>query len=211
MEIADIHIPFARWCDERGIPYHRNRPDKRTTAIKGDPDFLLTWCSYCVYIECKVPGRKLSKDQEKRIAYLRKAGNKVAICYSVQDCIEAAQGVLCQSGHKNDVAGRTESQDVAYMPKSDEAIDAFFKQVVARTTAGSAYEIPVIRKPEPPTQNTIEGQKESPSEPAPLPCFIASFGGQDCVFLPTPSPAHPLACRLLRTATQYDLLNIPRR
>lgn len=209
--MTDIQIPFARWCDVRGIPFHRNRPDKRTTAIKGDPDFLLTWCSYCVYIECKVPGRKLSKDQEKRIAYLRKAGNKVAICYSLQECVEAAKGILCQSGDKNDVARRSERQNEAPIPKSDEDIAAFFKEVVTRTPAGSEYEIPVIRKPKSPTQNPVEVQKESPSEPAPLPCFIASFGGQDCVFLPTPSPAHPLACRLLRPASQYDLLNISRR
>lgn len=107
-EILDIHNPFIVWLNERGIPFHRNRPDKRTTAIKGDPDFLLTWCSYCVYIECKVPGRKLSKDQEKRIAYLRKAGNRVVIAYSLQECVEAAQGIFCQGEQKNDVVGRTE-------------------------------------------------------------------------------------------------------
>lgn len=100
-EIRDIHNPFCAWLNERGIPFHRNRPDKKTTAIKGDPDFLLTWCNYCVYIECKVPGGKLSKDQEKRIAYLRKAGNPVKIAYSLQDCIEAAKNIFRLAGCEN--------------------------------------------------------------------------------------------------------------
>lgn len=63
-EICDIHNPFIVWLNERGIPFHRNRPDKPTTAIKGDPDFLLTWCSYCVYIECKVPREWIIKRSE---------------------------------------------------------------------------------------------------------------------------------------------------
>jgi hypothetical protein len=94
-EIADIHLPFIAWLDKLGIPYHRNRPDKRTTATAGDPDFLVTWMSHCVYIECKVPGNHASVAQQARVVYLRKAGNKVVIAYSLEMCIEACKDILC--------------------------------------------------------------------------------------------------------------------
>lgn len=90
-EIRDIHEPFATWLNWKGIPFHRNRPDKKTTAIVGDPDFLITLKNRCLYIECKIPGEHLSEEQEKRILYLREAGNTVLICYSLEMCIEAVQ------------------------------------------------------------------------------------------------------------------------
>lgn len=204
-EIRDIHQPFCRWLTERGIPFHRNRPDKKTTAIKGDPDFLLTWCSYCVYIECKVPGGKLSKDQEKRIAYLRKAGNPVKIAYSLQDCIEAAQGILCHGEQKNAVAGRPERSECPLdneraaeliaaatnkRPKSKKEVAAFFKEVATRTPQGTAYEIPVVRKPD---QNL----------------WIASMGGVEFVFSGDSLPGG-LATKL-RRAKPEDFLSIPRK
>ncbi len=88
-EIRDIHDPLCRWLDKNRIPFHRNRPDKKTTAIKGDPDFLCTLANRCIYVECKVPGKKPSEDQEKRIAYLRRAGNTVRIAYSCEEAIAA--------------------------------------------------------------------------------------------------------------------------
>lgn len=106
LEIRDIHEPFIAWLNKAGIPFHRNRPDKKTTATQGDPDFLVTWMSHCVYIECKVPGRKgLSKAQEKRIAYIRAAGNKVVIAYSLEMCIEACKDILCVKDLSGGVEG----------------------------------------------------------------------------------------------------------
>lgn len=90
-EIRDIHEPFAAWLNKRGIPYHRNRPDKKTTATVGDPDFLITWNGRCLYIECKVPGKTLSPAQGKRVAYLRAAGNAVQVAYSLMMCISAVE------------------------------------------------------------------------------------------------------------------------
>lgn len=123
-EIKDIHNPFKAWLDKNHIPYHRNRPDKKTTAIKGDPDFLCTLANRCIYIECKVPGKKPSKDQEKRIAYLRQAGNTVKIAHSVEDCIYAVETWL---GVVNAAGEAPESVAVASDPertKSDEASGA---------------------------------------------------------------------------------------
>lgn len=88
-EIQDIHEPFIAWLNNAGIPFHRNRSDKKTTATTGDPDFLITWNGRCLYIECKVPGKTLSPAQEKRVKYLREAGNKVVIAYSLEMCILA--------------------------------------------------------------------------------------------------------------------------
>lgn len=90
-EISDIHEPFVAWLDRMRIPFHRNRPDKKTTAIVGDPDFLITLKDRCLYIECKVPGEHPSENQWERILYLRAAGNTVLIRYSLETCIEAVQ------------------------------------------------------------------------------------------------------------------------
>lgn len=189
-EIRDIHNPFRAWLDQRGIPFHRNRPDKKTTAIKGDPDFLLTWCSYCVYIECKVPGGKLSEDQEKRIAYLRKAGNKVIIAHSLQDCMEAAQSILCREQQEK---ASTEPHE----PVSGHS-DGKRKP---------KFESRFGEKEEQPESVDRKGQMEAKAESAPKP-YIADWGGKPCVFEPSP---HAWSGRFLRLATQSDLLHIPRR
>lgn len=93
-EIQDIHLPLIAWLNKEGIPFHRNRPDKKTTAVKGDPDFLLTLAGRCLYIECKIPGGKPTAIQEERIAYLRKAGNSVRIVYSFGEAVLAIQAWL---------------------------------------------------------------------------------------------------------------------
>lgn len=110
-EIADLHIPFMAYCNKIGLPFHRARSDKKSTIAAGEPDFLCVWCSHAVYIECKVPGGKLSEAQEKRIAFLRKAGNKIVIAYSLQDCVEAVKDILCHGQSENAVQPIVESSD----------------------------------------------------------------------------------------------------
>lgn len=90
-EIQDIHLPLIAWLNKEGIPFHRNRPDKKTTALRGDPDFLLTFCNRCLYLEAKTDTGKLSIHQKDRIAYLKSAGNRVDIVYSVEEAIAAVQ------------------------------------------------------------------------------------------------------------------------
>lgn len=119
-EIRDIHEPFIAWLRKLEIPYHRNRPDKRTTAVEGDPDFLVSWMQHCLYIECKVPGKKLSPKQEERIAYVRRAGNKVVIAYSLEECIEATKNVLCVG--KTDLSGGVEPKQGEQFRNPPEAV-----------------------------------------------------------------------------------------
>lgn len=138
-EIKDIHQPFVAWLDKNAIPFHRNRPDKKTTAIKGDPDFLCTLANRCLYIECKVPGGKLSKDQEKRITYLRRAGNTVKIAHSVEECIQAVRTWL---GVKNAAGGQPERKAVPSdpeRPKSDQAVRASSKNLFVGRFGASDY------------------------------------------------------------------------
>lgn len=138
-EIRDIHGPFKAWLDKNRIPFHRNRPDKKTTAIKGDPDFLCTLANRCLYIECKVPGKKLSEDQEKRIAYLRQAGNAVRIVFS---CEEAIQAVSEHFGVVNAAGGQPERRAVPSDPertKSDEAVGASSQNLFVGRFGASDY------------------------------------------------------------------------
>src|SRR5262245_25826294 len=86
-----IHQGFSHWLKSEGIPFLHNRTDKKSHMTKGDPDYCLTLAQRCCFIEIKVPGNKLSPDQEQRIAYLRSKGNKVVVVYSLEEAITAVQ------------------------------------------------------------------------------------------------------------------------
>lgn len=95
MKEAQLHQALMAWLDKHRVPYRHDRTDKRTVTTVGEPDFLITYMSRCLYIECKVGKNKLSPEQEKRIAYLRGAGNKVVVAYSLEECIDACHNILC--------------------------------------------------------------------------------------------------------------------
>jgi hypothetical protein len=92
---SQLHQAFSHWLDSRGVPYVHSRTDRRTTTAKGDPDYYIFWCSKVLGIEIKVGRNKLSGEQEKRIAYLRRSGNKVVVAYSLEECIDACHNILC--------------------------------------------------------------------------------------------------------------------
>lgn len=196
-EIREIHNPFKAWLDERGIPFHRNRPDKKTTAIKGDPDFLLTWCNYCVYIECKVPGRKLSKDQGKRIAYLRKAGNKVVIAYSLEDCIEAAKDIFRRAGWEK-LTG--EPPERSECPLDNERA----AELIAEATVGIGDILSgrTMRKPKLECADTLCSQHSKT-------LWIGTLFGTDYVFRGDFTAGS--TAEKLRRATPQDIRDLPRK
>lgn len=103
-EVELIHNPFKAWLNARWIPFRYDRPDKKTRTTRGEPDFLITWMGRCLHIEAKIPPNKLSPAQEARIAFIRKSGNRVEVCHSVEECIEATKTILCDS---DALAGRT--------------------------------------------------------------------------------------------------------
>lgn len=97
MTESQIQDAFARWLDARKIPYHRHRMDKRTSGKVGDPDFIICWMGHVLYVEVKTPTGELSLKQEERIDHIRASGNRVEICRSVEECIEAVKGILCSN------------------------------------------------------------------------------------------------------------------
>lgn len=88
---SQTHQAFSHWLDSEKIPYIHSRTDKRNHTTKGDPDYLVAQAGKCIFLELKVPGGKLSPGQVERIAYLRRAGNRVEVCYSLEACIESVK------------------------------------------------------------------------------------------------------------------------
>lgn len=95
MKEAQLHQAFSAWLNKHELPYIHSRTDRRTSTALGDPDYLVAFMGHCLFLELKVGKNKLSPVQEKRIAYIRKSGNKVAICYTLEACIEAVLNILC--------------------------------------------------------------------------------------------------------------------
>lgn len=87
-EIETLHVPFARFLDDEGIPYSRARSDRESTIALGEPDFSLKYNDRCLHIEFKTKAGKLSPAQVKRIAYLRGAGNTVLILRDLELAVE---------------------------------------------------------------------------------------------------------------------------
>lgn len=63
----------------------RSRTDKATTNRIGTPDFVIFFKSVCVGIEVKRPGKKPTTEQLGELAWMRKAGAKTLVAYSVDD------------------------------------------------------------------------------------------------------------------------------
>ena len=90
-EITTLHVPFAKWLTEEGIPFIRARSDRESTIAEGHPDFTLTLANRCLCIEFKTKEGALSKEQKDRIAVLEKAGNYVHVLRDLGIAIETVQ------------------------------------------------------------------------------------------------------------------------
>ncbi len=105
----EVHQKFSAWLNARWIPFIHSRTDRRTSTQRGDPDFLIAWMGHCLFIEVKVDKNKLSPIQESRIAYIRKSGNRVEVCHSVEECIEATKTILCENVFIRDPRARLDA------------------------------------------------------------------------------------------------------
>jgi hypothetical protein len=61
----DEQKAFARWCLSRGYTYIWHATHQKSTATKGTPDFIVTAHGEDYFIEFKLPGASLSKDQQE--------------------------------------------------------------------------------------------------------------------------------------------------
>jgi hypothetical protein len=103
MTERQIHDQFIAWLRKNEVPYSHHRMDSKSGIQKGWPDFTVLWMSRVVCIEVKTSKGRVSKDQERVIAFIRKSGNRVEICRSCEECVEAVKNILCES--KLDVGG----------------------------------------------------------------------------------------------------------
>jgi len=84
-----MHDQYAQDCNRRGIPYIHPSMARPSTIAVGHPDYTLL--RRTLSIEFKVPGCRLSPEQQKRIKYLEAAQNTVVVAHSLEEAIEATK------------------------------------------------------------------------------------------------------------------------
>ena len=97
-EIEDIHIPFLAWLHELDIPLVYHRPDRKSGIQTGWPDFTVAYARRVVFIEAKTPEGRLSEVQRNVHKFIRKAGNIVVVCRSLEECKEAVREFVLWDG-----------------------------------------------------------------------------------------------------------------
>ena len=98
-EIKDLHLPFIAWLRIKELPYCHCNPTRRSTIAKGWPDFGIFHDGRHVFIEFKIPGGRLSEDQELCHRKLAAAGESVLVTSDLAEAISYTCGSLLNSAH----------------------------------------------------------------------------------------------------------------
>jgi hypothetical protein len=77
------------WLSLNGIPFNRDRMDKRRRGTPGWPDFTIVWGGRVLLGEMKVQGNKLSDDQQKCHDSLLRSGTEVQVWSSAEVAIRS--------------------------------------------------------------------------------------------------------------------------
>ena len=86
------HLLFCQWLNLHGIRYLRCSARRRATLPTGWPDFTLFGpVGKTVFIEFKLPGKKLEPEQEEHQAHLTRVGFPFLVAYSCAEAIEAVR------------------------------------------------------------------------------------------------------------------------
>jgi hypothetical protein len=190
---SQLHQAFSHWLDSRGVPYVHSRTDRRTTTAKGDPDYYIFWCSKVLSIEIKVGRNKLSAEQEKRIAYLRRSGNKVVVARSLEECIDACHNILC----------------IKDCPRGFDADYAEEFAKMKETVAGVGYDYhPNLDGPAEPIGLAMDANGNIPAPVNGKDHFIGKLGVTDWLFEGSGAPG--TVVKPLRRATAADILELRR-
>lgn len=191
-EIADIHKPFSAWLRKLEVPHVYHRPDTRSGIKTGWPDYTILWMGHVLCIECKWGKGKLSLDQEACVAFIRKSGNKVAVCYSLEQCIEAVKNILCEGNPETLLERRTEPTTEPYAPLPWEDL----KQAVR-----DADEKPSTKAPRPKKQPDLPVNGSNGAVPGGRDLYLLNWKGQPWVVQRKALPPD----NLLHPADQHDL------
>lgn len=99
-----LHNDFISWLNRHELAYVHAAMKKRSTIQKGCPDFTVTagerYGYRSLYIEFKLPGKKLSPEQESYIAELQRKGCKVLICYDYETATRETAAFLGLAVHQ---------------------------------------------------------------------------------------------------------------
>ncbi len=88
-EIERLHNPTCKWLTEHGIAYVHNRPDRRSTATEGAPDFTIAaGAGRVVFVEFKTVEGKLSVKQREWHFLSERAGTTVHVIRSLGKFLE---------------------------------------------------------------------------------------------------------------------------
>jgi hypothetical protein len=79
---ADEQANFAKECKDRGWRAVWHRTDKRSTANRGTPDFIVGARGTTWWIEFKLPGEELSPDQKAFRKELESNGITMYVAYN---------------------------------------------------------------------------------------------------------------------------------
>lgn len=116
MREVEVHQAFSHWLDSQGLPFVHSRTDRKHTNAVGDPDYFILNSGKVLAIEFKVGRNKLSRIQEKRIAYLRKAGIAVHILQCCEKAIECTRLWLGCVDAPSQEKPRTDAWDALVWP-----------------------------------------------------------------------------------------------
>jgi hypothetical protein len=89
----EIQDQIAQYLQLHEVRFNRSRMDRKTTCVKGWPDFTFCVKGRACFLEVKRPGQKPDPEQSKVIADLIAAGAFVKIVCSLQEAIAAFQEV----------------------------------------------------------------------------------------------------------------------
>ena len=79
---------IADWLNLNSIYFETDQFGKRTRGNPGRPDFRICYRGKWIGIECKAEKGKLSPEQEKTIAKIRKSGGVVIVAFGLPTVIE---------------------------------------------------------------------------------------------------------------------------
>ncbi len=85
----ESHRIYGQWLQTQGIRFIEARMDMRSTIAEGWPDFsVFCRAKTAVFVELKMPGGRLSKEQVETLEYLKQQGFAVTVAYSAQEAID---------------------------------------------------------------------------------------------------------------------------
>ena len=82
---ASLHAYIEEWWRSKGWLLVHSRMDRATTTAKGVSDFILVCPKTVLFVECKRPGGKPTKEQLEFLAHVRKIGWPNAVVYSKEE------------------------------------------------------------------------------------------------------------------------------